>query len=106
MSKRRWFTLAGFMLLIIAILYGGPFLSSLVDKNYRKKIDRNCIVSKAVVYLKKTHKSNTVHFKYQFNNIEYKNNEQDDLLFKKLNIGDTINILLDSTNPSASYILK
>jgi hypothetical protein len=106
MQKKGWLTLTGFILLIVAILYGGPYLSLLVDNDYRKKINQNGIADKAVVFLKKTHKGNTVHFRYNYKNDIYKNNEQNDSLFDVLNIGDTINIFLDSTNPSASYILK
>jgi len=106
MRKKEWLSFIGLIILILVILYGGPYLSSLSDRNYRNKINQNGIAARAIVFLKKTHKGNTVHFKYDFKNNSYKNNEQDDSLFDVLNIGDTINIFLDSTNPSASYILN
>lgn len=106
MKKKEWLSLIGFIILILAILYGGPYLSSSSDKHYRKKINQNGIAGKAIVFLKKTHKGNTVHFKYNFKNNSYKNNEQNNSLFDVLNVGDTINVFLDSTNPSASYIIK
>jgi len=63
-------------------------------------------VTKAVVFSKHTNKGRSVHFKYYFKNTEYRNDEQNDSLFKALELGDIIDILVDSTNPSASYIIK
>jgi hypothetical protein len=105
MKNKGWLSLAGFVLLLFLIIWGGPFLSSTIDKNYRKKINENGIDCLAEVFLKKTHKGNTVHFKYYYKGVLYRNNEQNDSLFNMLNIGDTIYIKLDTTNPDDSYII-
>lgn len=106
MKKRVLINLIGFVLLMLAIGYGGPYISSLLNKRYRQRIDNNSVTTKAFVYKKNSHKGKTVHFRYYFKNKVYNNNEQNSFLFKQLSLGDSIYILLDSTNPSASYILK
>ena len=105
-AKKDLLTLIGGILMVCAIAYGGPCLSSVIDNNYRKKIDRNGLVTKAVVVSKSTHKGRSVNFRYYFKDIQYTNNEQNDSLYKALDLGDIIDILIDSTNPSASYIIK
>lgn len=106
MPKQGWYQLAAFILLMAVIGIGGPYLSSLYNKKYKNDITKNGTAVNAVVFQKKTHKGNTVHFKYRFKDETYKNHEQNDSLFESLNIGDSITILLDSTDPSESYILR
>ena len=42
---------------------------------HEQLIEKNGVVAKAVVYLKKTHKGNTVHFRYRFDDVEFKNHQ-------------------------------
>ena len=105
-AKNGWLWLVALLLLLICIFYGGPLLSSYIDKKHRNKIEKNGKITRAIVFLKKTHKGNTVHFQYYYKNKLYKNNEQNDSFFNELNIGDSIYILIDSTSPSSSYILE
>ena len=106
MQKKGWLSIAGFILLMIAILYGGPYLSSSLNENYRKGIKKNGVKNEAVVISKRSHKGNSVHFKYTFKGLKYINHEQNDSIFESVRIGDTIEILLDSTEPSKSYIFR
>ena len=106
MKIKGWLILPGFILMMLVIYYGGKFLSRSYDKNYRETIDKNSTLTVAEVYNKKTHKGNTVHFKYYFKDNLYKNNEQNDSFFKTLTIGDLIIVVLDSTNPEDSCILQ
>ncbi len=94
-----------FILLMLLIMIGGPRLSAYLTKNYKEKIDEHADTCKAYVYLKKTHKGNTVHFRYYYRNRPYKNDEQNDEWFDRLRIGDSITIKLDSTDPGSSYII-
>lgn len=103
--NKGWLSLIGFIVLLFLIFFGGPLLSKTIFKNYRKKIDKNGTQCSAIVYLKKTHKGNTVHFRYSYKGNFYKNHEQNESLFDVINIGDTIPIMLDSTEPEGSYIL-
>ena len=105
MPRKGWISLIGFLCMLFVIGYGGPQLSAYIFRTYKEKITKNGATVKAQVYLKKTHKGNTIHFKYRFKNEVYRNNEENDPLFEKINIGDSIIILLDSTRPSKSYIL-
>ena len=104
--KKGWLSLAGFALLMTSVFYGCPYLMSVAGNNYRKKIKQNGIETKAVLFRKNTHKGKFVYFKYRFKDKEYKNHEKSDIFFQELNIDDTISILLDSSDPSASYIIK
>ena len=106
MPKKGWLSLAGLLLMFFGILFGGPKLSGFIFKKYKERIDKNGMAMMAMVYLKKTHKSNTIHYRYLFKGKLYDNHEKNDTLFTILNIGDSITILLDSTRPSKSYILS
>lgn len=89
---------------MLAIAFGGPFLSSELDEKYRKQIDKNSAIVPGIVYQKKSHKGNTVHFKYRFQSRTYKNNEQNDLHYDALDVGDSILVKVDTLEPSKSYI--
>lgn len=95
-----------FVLLLAAILFGGPRLSAVLGKSYRKGVDEHGVGVAAVVYQKKTHKGDKVCFRYRYEGQTYENHEQDKGWFKKLDVGDSIQILLDSTAPGDSYILQ
>lgn len=103
--NKGWLSLIGFFVLLILIFFGGPLLSKTIFKNYQKKIDRNGTQGSAIVYQKKTHKGNSVHFRYSYKGNLYKNHEQNEDLFNLISVGDTILIMLDTTEPGNSYIL-
>jgi hypothetical protein len=106
MPRKGWLTLVAFLVIFFGILCGGPKLSAYIFRKYKEKIDKNGAIVKAQVYLKKTHKGNTIHFEYLFEDEVYRNHEQNDPLFEKVNIGDSIMVLVDSTKPSNSYIVS
>ena len=106
MKTTGWLSLIGFILLVLLILFGGPFLSKSYDKNYREAIDKNSTLAAAEVFNKKTHKGNSVHFKYYYKDKLYTNHEQNDSLFDALRIGDVIVVVIDTTNPEDSYVLS
>lgn len=106
MKRKNWVSLLAFILLLLAIFFGGPIISKLYDRNYRSVIDKNGVITKAVIYDRKTYKGKTIHFSYSYNGLEYSNNEQSECLFYLLNIRDTIIIKVDSTQPQNSYILE
>jgi|GEM_PF-5417359 len=99
-------SLIAFLLILFTVLYGGPRLSSYLHRKYKRSIDKNAIEISAMVYQKKTHKGHLVMFRYVYKSKEYRNREQDNELFEKLSIGDSIRIIIDTTDPSSSYILK
>ncbi|MBO9660317.1 MAG: hypothetical protein J7527_15965 [Chitinophagaceae bacterium] len=103
---KNWLSILGFILLMLAILYGGPRLSKWLDNRYRERIDKNPLLVKAVVIRKSAHKGKSVYFSYSFNGETYRNNEQNDCLFYSLNTGDTIDIRIDITEPENSYVVK
>ncbi|WP_446753369.1 DUF3592 domain-containing protein [Terrimonas alba] len=63
-------------------------------------------IVRAQVYLKKTHKGKSTYFRYYYNNRVYQNHEQSTSIYKAVEIGDSITILIDSTKPSDSYIVS
>ena len=106
MPKTGWIMLLGLILLLLLIGYGGPYLSSVLEKKYRKDIDKNASIVQAVVYLKKQQKGHKVYFRYFFQNRTYTNRQQSNLLYEELKLGDTIQIKVDSLNPSKSYVFS
>jgi hypothetical protein len=106
MTIKSWLSLIAFILLLMLIGVEGPYFTSLWFKNYKAKINKNGKEIKAVISKKNEHKGNSLHYKYSFQNEMYKNSESNEnSFFDKINVGDTVNILLDSTNPSESYII-
>jgi hypothetical protein len=106
MAKKNWLLVIAFIVLLILIGFGGPYFTSLWFKNYKAKINKNGKEIKAVLFKKNEHKGNSLHYKYSFQNKVYKNSEANETsFFDKINVGDTLDVLLDSTNPSESYIL-
>lgn len=87
------------------ILFGGLFLSSLYDKNYRANIDKNCLVIKGILVRKSAgSKGKSVSFSYSYKNNLFQNSEQGEKLYKELRIGDSVLIKIDTLNPSNSYL--
>ena len=106
MPKTGWIMLLGLILLLLLIGYGGPYLSSVLERNYREEIDKNAAIVKGIIYRKKTHKGKTVHFRYSWGPQTYTNHEQSNILYKELDIGDTIELKMDTLNPSSSYVFS
>jgi hypothetical protein len=96
--------LLGLILLLLLIGYGGPYLSSVLERNYREKIDKNAAIVKGIIYRKKTHKGKSVHFRYSWRQQTFTNHEQSNVLYRALDIGDSIELKLDTLNPSNSYV--
>src|SRR5688572_20491646 len=106
MPRKGWLTLVAFLVISFGILFGGPKLTAFIFKKYKEKIDKNGATVKAQVYLKKTHKGKSTYFRYHYKNRVYQNHEQSSSIFKAVEIGDSITILIDSTKPSNSYIVS
>ncbi|MCG2616614.1 hypothetical protein LZZ85_20105 [Terrimonas sp. NA20] len=102
---KNWLSLVGFILFILAILFGGPAMTRWLNNKYKQRIDRNGEFLKAVVTRRKTFKGRLVYFSYSFNGTNYENREQNDCLFDLLNKGDTILIKVDITEPENSYVV-
>ena len=88
------------------ILFGGLFLSSILQKKYRKEIDNNGIVVKGIVIRKSSNsKGKAVFFSYSYKNKFFQNNEEGKKLSQELQVGDSVLIKIDTLNPRNSYLL-
>jgi hypothetical protein len=94
-----------FILILIGILYFGPLGQKELEKSFRKGIDKNGYITKALVSEKRYLKGHYVVYRFYYKGENYKNKEQSNELYESLNIGDSIDIRIDSTNPDDSYIL-
>jgi hypothetical protein len=95
----------GAMILIAgAIMYFGPRLSAHIEKSEQKKVDKNPVLIKAIIVRKRSHKGKSVYFRYQYKGETYTNSKGGTFHYNRLDIGDEIEIRLDSTNPGNSYI--
>jgi hypothetical protein len=106
MPKKGWISLIAVFCMFFGIIFGGPQLNAYLFRKYKENIDKNGTIVNALVYLKKSHKGKSTHFRYRYKNQIYRNHEQNSDIYKALEIGDSITILIDSTNPSDSYILS
>jgi hypothetical protein len=96
--------LLGLTALLLIIWYGGTFTSKIADKSYRRTIDKNGMLVKAIVTQKKYLKGRYVVFEYEYKGSQFTNKEQNREYYRNLIIGETIEIKIDSTNPKNSYI--
>jgi hypothetical protein len=101
MREKKAYILPGLIILLVIVFVAGFYYSG---KNYHEKIDRNGFVMKGVVYAKKSNRS--IHYKYYYNSIAYRNKQYDYDGYDSLKIDDTIMIKVDTTNPQASYIIN
>ena len=108
MIKKLWsylLCLIGFFLLFVGIPIGGPMLSRAYGKYCKEKIDRNGVAIKAVVRSKSYNKGRYIRYSYWFDGTKYTDHEQSDSLYELYNAGDTIDIMIDGTNPENSYVI-
>lgn len=106
MYKKILITSASLLIPLFIIWYGGGYLQIYLSKKDRMEIKKNGILNKAVIYNKNTHKGKFVYFRYVYNHEIYENSEKSNSLYYELSLGDSVNILLDSTNPYNSYIIN
>lgn len=108
MDKKSQWILS--LLLLTAILclvaFGGPWLSKKVFESEKKIIDKNGVTVKAVISDKRQSKGHLVYFTYVYKSSIYTNREQDGGYYETANIGDSIDIKIDTTDPGKSYILR
>ena len=95
---------AGVILLGWAIYFFGNKLSNKIDMNLRASVDKSTVITKAIVTRKSSHKGKSVYFKYEYKGRTYKNSEAGQFYYDNLDVGEKIEINLDSTDPGNSYI--
>ena len=94
-----------FILILVGILYFAPLGQKRLEKSFRKGIDKNGYITKALVSGKRYLKGHYVVYRFNYKGENYKNKEQSNELYETLNIGDSIDIKIDSADPDDSYIL-
>lgn len=99
-----WFL--AFLMLLYFISAGGPWLSKKAFEKEKESIDKNGLAIKAIIKGKRQFKGHLVSFSYVYKSNHYTNEEQDENYYDKANIGDSINVKIDTLNPVKSYILK
>jgi hypothetical protein len=102
--KRLLLNLLGLTAFLLTVYYIGTYLSNLADKSYRTNIDKYGFIVKAIVTKKKYLKGRYVVFSYEYKGIKYSNEEQNRNYYSNLNIGELIEIKIDTINPEDSYI--
>ena len=104
-----WKKLGLFFLLVALICTSigifGPMLSERLDGDYRKRIDKTGTEVRGIITLKKSHKGNSIYFKYRYKEIIYTNYE-DSRFYYELVVGDSVVVEVDSIRPKNSYISR
>lgn len=88
-----------------AIMVFGPMFSRWYFRKYKEEVDQNGVPGMAAIVGKNSHKGNSVNFRYRFKNKAYTNREANEHCYEKMEIGDSVEIMLDSLHPRNSYIL-
>lgn len=96
----------GFAAILCLVSFGGPWLSSKVFEKEKKAIDKNGLKVKAVIDRKRQFKGHIVYFTYVYKSTVYTNHEQDGDYYEIANLGDSIDIKIDTTDPEKSYIVR
>jgi hypothetical protein len=104
-SWKGWFSLILFFVLLAVIFIGGPASSRFYTASYKKKVDKNGIILKTVIYQKSEHKK-SVYFKYFYQGTQYEEYDADRDLYDNLACGDSVEIKIDTLNPDNAYIIK
>ena len=96
-----------FIMAVIATSIGvfGPMFSKKMFENYRKKIDKKATSGRAALTGKNSHKGNSVYFRYEYKGKTFTNSEANEYCYDKAEVGDSIDIRLDSVSPGNSYII-
>lgn len=104
--RRYSLTILGSLSLLAGtLLY--EVLSSFIRKSYRRNIDKNGVLVKAVVFNKTMeYKGKTIYFKYFYKGIEYKNYEHEKHLYDSLDYGQMVILKIDSLDPEEYYIFR
>ncbi len=69
-----------------------------------RSIDRNGLAIAGTIFSKSTYHGKWISFTYSFNGTIYKDEMQDEYLFSIVELGDSVNIILDTTKPKDSYV--
>lgn len=96
----------GFAAIIGLVSFGGPWLSQRFFEREKKAIDKNGLKVKAVIDGKRQFKGHMVYFTYVYKSTVYTNHEQGGDYYEIANLGDSINIKIDTTDPEKSYIVR
>lgn len=103
--KKFILNLIGLALLCTAIGVFGPMFSRWDFRKYKEKVDQNGVPGMAAISGKNSHKGRSVYFRYSFKNKVYTSREPNKYCYYKMEIGDSVEIMLDSLHPRNSYIL-
>lgn len=103
-TRQTLFCMLAFIAILLTIAFGGPYLSNLANKSYKRDIDKNGSIINAIVTGKKESKGRYVIFTYQYKGTKYSNKESGRDYYNNLYIGESIEIKIDTTNPEDSYI--
>lgn len=104
-KKQFIFCLLAGIALLFDILYGGPKLSAYAFNEEKKTIDKNGLELRAIVSEKRQAKGHLIYFKYNSKDRIYSTREQDGDNYEVVHVGDSIDIKMDTTNPTDAYIL-
>ena len=105
MFKKIILTLTSLLIPLLIIWFGGGYLQIYLSEKYVKEIKKNGLLYEAIISNKNTHKGKFVYFKYNYNDENYENNEKSNSLYEHMNLGDSVDIMLDSIHPYNSYII-
>lgn len=86
------------------ILFGGLFMARKMDASFKKDVDANGLVIKAVLTGKYHGKGKNVRFKYWYKGKLYRGIELSSDTYDNVAIGDTVLIKIDTVHPKESYI--
>jgi len=97
----------GFYTSISFRFWGGPYMTELFNKIEEKKIDDNGARIKAAISKKNdASKGNVLVYQYVFKNNSYISREScNKQFYAQLMVGDSVEIVLDTTNHNASYLI-
>ena len=101
-----WYVYICAILLLCLIIFGGPRLSRYYKERYQENVRKHGVSVRAMITGKNTHKGSTVKFSYFFRDRRFNNRESNPDLFDRYNEGDSVYILLDSTDPAKSFITE
>ena len=87
------------------IYYGGKFISKEAFNYDKRQIDKHGLLIKAEVSNKRQLKGWYIYFNYIFKDRPYSEREMNMDYYEKVEIGDVIDIKIDTTDPKEAYII-